>query len=134
MASDRKVYNIGGTLWVQRELTYGEDIALKGVLKVISDRFANGQATLGDLIDVAFDGETVAGLLRVVLKPYEPTPIHKAYNAIRAKIGRVDRGNIISIMPNSQLAVVLADFFMLNTRWIGSLPSMPNITGSNSKA
>lgn len=125
-------YNIRGTLWVQRELTYGEDLELKGVLRVISDRFAGGKATLSDMIDVVFDGETVATLLSVILKPYEPTIVHKAYNAFVARWRGVDRANIVNVMHNSQLAAVLADFFMLNTRWIGSLPDLQNISALNS--
>lgn len=129
---DCKVYSIHGTLWVQRELTYGEDLQLKGVLKVLSDRFAGGNPTLADVIDTVFDGETVAALVRVILKPYEPTPLHRVYNALRARVGRVDRTNIVNAMPNSQLAGVLADFFMLNTKWIGSLPDLQSISALTS--
>lgn len=134
MGCDKRVYSIRGTLWVQRELTYGEDLALKGVLKTVADRFASGQATLGDMVDLAFDGETIAALLRVVLKPYEPTPLHRWYSLMRARAAGVDMGNIISVMPNSQLAAVLADFFTINTRWIGSLPDLQKISALNSKA
>jgi len=125
-------YNIKGTLWVQRELEYGEDLELKAVLRVVSDKFASGNATLSDLIDTAFDGETLPALFAVILKPYEPTPAHRLYNAIVARWRGIDRTNIVRVMPNSQLAAVLADFFMLNTGWIGSLPDLQTISALTS--
>jgi hypothetical protein len=132
MASDKRVYRVRGTLWMQKELTYGEDLELKGVLKVLSERFSVSKVTLADVIDTVFDGETVATLIRVILKPYEPTPLHRLWNVIAARKSGVDVKNIVASMPNSQLAGVLADFFMLNTKWIGSLPDLQSISALTS--
>lgn len=117
---------------MQRELTYGEDLELRPVLKVIAEKFGAGSPSLGDVIDTIFDGNTLPVFIGIVLKPHEPTLLHKAYNAINAKLHRVDRGKIVQQMPNSQLAEVLADFFMLNTGWMKSLPTLQNLSALNS--
>lgn len=130
MASDRKRYKIAGTLWYQKELTYGEDLELRPVLKVVSEKFGSGSATMSELIDLAFEGEVLKQLIHVVLKPYEPTPYHKVRNWLNARARGIDRSEILLVMTNSQVAEVLADFFAVNTRWIVDLPIWQSLSSS----
>ncbi len=128
----RKIYRVHGTLWTQEELTWAEDQELRPILAKLSGKFAFDKVSLQDVIDTVFDGETVEAFMRIVLKPYAPTPFHRAYNAIVARAQRIDRDEIVKLMRNSQLAEVLADFFTLNTSWIGSWPMLRSILDSTS--
>jgi hypothetical protein len=116
--SKKHVYVIRKTLWYQDELTYAEDGRVKEVVKeVVGPGF--GLENFGESVDLLYEKGAIPGLFAVVLKPYEPTILHRLWNK-----AFMPAGGIVPVMKNSEVAQVLSDFFLFNTRWIGDLMSL----------
>jgi hypothetical protein len=123
-----KRYSVRHALWYQDELTYSEDLRLRGPIKEISGVLQGGDVSFGDLIEKTIDSGLFPEVLKVILKPYEPTILHRLWN--RYWRGRYGTDEVVSVMRNSEIAKVIADFFVLNTSWMGSLPNISNASSS----
>lgn len=118
----KKTYSIKHTLWYQEELTYEEDGRAKEVLKKLEAAFDGQEKHFGQILETLYDAGVVPDLFKVILKPYQPTPLHALWNRFWARWYHIDRNRIIGVMKNSEIAAVVADFFLFNTSWMGNSP------------
>jgi hypothetical protein len=132
----RRTYRIRGTLWKQEQLTYDE---FETIWKLTRGHFAgldfaDPKGGLADWIDRSIEKRILPRIAAVILKPHEPTPLHKLWNrwaARRSGIKPEDLGTVISASP--VLGEIVRDFFMLNVGWIDVwLNTQPNFR-SNGK-
>jgi hypothetical protein len=124
----RKKYSIKRMFFYQDELTYEEDGLAKESLKTFEAAFDSEQKQFGQIIEKIYNSGVVPDLFRIILKPYQPTFVHKLWNAFWARYYHLDRSQIVRTMKNSEIAAVIGDFFLLNTSWMGS--SGPSGNGS----
>lgn len=118
-----KRYSIKRTLWFISELTYEEDGRAKEILKNLESAFESDEKQIGQIIEKIYDSGVVPDLFAIILKPYQPTPVHTLWNAFWARYYHLDRSKIpqlVGVMRNSEIAAVVSDFFLLNTSWIGN--------------
>jgi hypothetical protein len=116
-----KRYWIKRTLWYQAELNYEEDGRAKECLKKLEEAFQDEEKSFGVIIEKIYDSGVVPDLFKVILKPYQPTLLHAMWNAFWSRRYRIDMTQIVKVMKNTEIAVVVSDFFLLNTSWIGGL-------------
>jgi len=116
----KKRYSIKRTRWYQDELTYEEDGQAKECLKKLEEAFQGDEKTFGIIIEKVYDSGVIPDLFKVILKPYQPTILHALCNAFWSRWYHLDRTQIVKVMKNSEIGVVVSDFFLLNTSWMGS--------------
>jgi hypothetical protein len=121
------LYRLQDVTWVQRELTLGEDGAVKSLLKPLDGIFT--EKSIGKFIDRLLDGGVIPALLGIILKRYEPNFLFRLAN------GKNSPGEmtpeVCSRLKNSEVAKVLTDFFILNTRWMPDLQILSNLLDSD---
>lgn len=128
----KKIYNIKRTFWQQEELEWNENSQIKPFLKELETAFAGEDKSFGTIVERIYDTDIVPEILKVILKPYQPNILWYAWNEFWAKRNKVDRTNVAASMKNSEIAQVLADFFLFNTKWIADLQTSPNGSGTSS--
>jgi hypothetical protein len=114
----RKIYVIHGSLWEQRPLEYGENELVKPVIKEAYKIWSEHQGNLGMLIDELHTRALLPKLFRVILRPHNPTPVHRLYNYLQRKRIGIPNYPVIHYMTNAQVARVTTDFFLFNLKWI----------------
>ncbi len=103
------------------ELTFEEDASVRKLLK--EKLGALGQMndpTVGGILDFTFESGVLLELFQIILKPYAPTILHRAWNAACIKLHRIDRNEIIKQMTNSEIARATVDFFHVNAKWMSA--------------
>lgn len=109
----RHGYVVKGSLWCQDELSYEEDGPAKELLKRSSVILKENDQDILSIIDQLYDANVIPDLLDLVLKPFNPTPLHRLWNLIcLARLGRPKK--IVSKMRNSEIGEVIRDFFTDN--------------------
>lgn len=100
------------------ELTYEQDGLLREILKGRLDEVnAIDKPSIIKVFDKLHETGLLKELFGVVLRPYNPTILHRAWNAFWSWKNTVP-GNPIDVMKNSEIAGVVGDFFVVNLNWI----------------
>lgn len=132
MASERMVYRIHGMYWQQQALNYGQLVELYKLLKGRFAGFAWTSPQLGAWLDKLIEDDLAPRAVAVVLTPYEPTPLHRAWNRWMAKRNGIntpqDLAKVITLSP--RFARVVRDFFFLNVAWLEGWLNMPLRSGT----
>ena len=132
----KRRYTIKGSVWTQRELTFGEDVVIRKFLKDKLDQLDKlTDPTVASILGFLLDSNALVDFFQLILVPYEPTPFHKLWNRLCMVLHGVDRKEIAWKMYNSEIAKVIDDFFFLNASWLAgylnfansSLLNMPEI-------
>lgn len=123
-----KTYNIKRTFWVQRELEWGENAAIKPFLQKFEEAFAGDDKRFSMIIERIYNTDIIPGLFKIILKPYQPNILWYAWNEFWARRNKVDRTNIVASMKNSEIAEVMMDFFLCNTKWIAALGNSVSVS------
>lgn len=142
----KKIYNIKHTLWYQGELTVPEDEQIADVHKYVMDALFDGKTKIGDVVEALYKKQNdesesrIQRVLRVVLKPYEPTILHRWWNKFWLKHYGIK--NIYEHIPKSIIVKIITDFFFFDLNWIphlvdsivSSVSSLQKITEANNLA
>jgi hypothetical protein len=127
-------------LFKQEELTYGEDAKVKKCITQLAE-ITSGNISLVDALGKIYDSGVAEELFGVILKLYEPTIFHRAWNFVWSKYYGIDLNHresgkkkkpAIAILKNSEVMAVLADFFVLNTNWMKGLENLKQASASRS--
>ncbi len=148
----KKIYRIKRTLWYQDELTAPEDEKIADIHRFVLDSLYSGQTKIGETIEGLYakqEGDALSRLQRIiniVLKPYEPTIIHRWWNKFWMKLAGMTSDTVYEHIPKSILVQIVADFFLFDLNWIpnlvnsilasvSSIPKMfPTESGSTGKS
>lgn len=118
-----KRYRFRGVRFRQLELTYEEDVKLREIIPAAWRSYVAGGQQANDLaaiVDRLFEQNVIREVIRIVLKPDEPTLVHRWLNRLRARRSGIDPDDPILRLHNSEIARVLADFFTINSSWISA--------------
>jgi hypothetical protein len=125
MAS-RAIYRIKGSYWRQDSLLYGEWLECVALLKGrMSQVREGGLAGVASLLDEMSRDGTLQKLLSIVVKPHEPTRLHRWRNGRALKKHGVTRENFVLHMEAGEVARAGIDFFRVNLNWISKSLTSP---------
>ena len=130
-----KLYIFHGIRYKQEELTFAQD----GIVRELLVRIAGStgpNATLGEWLDAVLREQIAESLFEIILKPHEPTLLHRWGNRCRLWRKGIAPGGrgILPHLHNSQVAEVLADFFDLNTSWMSGFSGIVNALAEKRQA
>jgi hypothetical protein len=127
-----KRYTFRHMLFKQEELTYEEDAKVKKCISQLAE-LTSGNNNLIDALCKVYDSNVAEELFDVILKPYNVTLFHKIWNLFWSEYYgiRLDHNSansekkpVITLLKNSEIMEVLADFFVLNTNWMKGLENL----------
>jgi hypothetical protein len=127
-------------LYKQEELTYAEDAAVKNCISKLAE-ITSGNISLVDALGKIYDAGVAEELFGIILKRHEPTIFHRGWNFAWAQYHGINLSPqlpgikskpVISILKNSEVMEVLADFFVLNTSWMKGLEHLNQASTSRS--
>ena len=125
-------YKVKGTRWKQLELLYGEDFAVRKLCAAYSDLPHTDEA-LPQFMERMFSDGTLPAFGALVLKPHEPTAIHRWWNQRACLREGITRENVVEFMDRAQIAEVIRDFFVLREQWIARFLDAPAMSALTSR-
>jgi len=114
------VYFFRGMLWMQSELTYGDDGTVKDLLKTYS-AFIASKPGVPALVDKLYNDAVIPKIFRIVLKP------SRVWSFLFRRGKEFDAETFCIGLKNSEVAKVLADFFTLNKSLISGLIGLSSL-------
>lgn len=105
-------------------LTYEQDEQLLGIYKLMAEANAEDEGKDPDLQQILnrfYQAKVVPQLFSIVLRPYQPTILHRIWNNYWRAKGKIDQANLQSGMTRVEWGGIVTDFFMVSG--IGILPS-----------
>jgi hypothetical protein len=127
MGSEKR-YKIAGFPFVQKVLTYPEfEEAVRMSGGFLDD--VKGLTGFGAVLDKLISSGVVRDLVKLVIKPYERTILHRLYYRAKRAITKKDLGSPIDLMNIDEVAEVVRDFFTINTSSLSSLMLIGNQSG-----
>jgi hypothetical protein len=121
-----KLYHIHRTLWHMPEIVHEQEAQLLEFYALLNECNA-GDKPLSEVLAAFYGKGVVPRLLGIVLKPWQPTPAHRLWNAFWAWKNKVDKTDLARGLTRSEWGEAVADFFVGSGT--GMLPSM--LTASN---
>lgn len=126
-AENIHVYVVKGSLWYQTDLNSRDDDRTNDIYLSLIDIFGRIDSIQTSLIlDEIKKDDKIKRLLAVVMKPYNPTPLHKLWNWRMMK--KVNKSAIWESMSYYEMTPMVIDFFLFKARWLQLLLNMPQVS------
>jgi len=123
-------YKIKGVNYFQDELTFLENEKVNLLFKNNGiDLSIINSTIVGELIDKMYEQGVLKDLFRIILKIDSTTLKKKIENKFYRRKNNLPE-NIIEVMTNSDIAVVMVDFFLYKIQWLASLMTSLEKSGS----
>jgi len=126
-----KVYRIQRMLFHMPEITYEED---GQVLRLIDDKLEGINRSVTGMLSALhsiYQSGVVPELFGIILKPYEPTPLHRWWNRFWFwRSGNKSIDQLTRKMPNSVWTEIAVDFFTVNAGFLERLLATVSSSGS----
>jgi hypothetical protein len=127
MVSEKR-YKIAGFPFVQKVLTYPEfEEAVRMSGRFLDD--VKGMSGFGAVLDKMISSGILPELVKLIIKPYERTVLHKIYFWLKRRITKKDLSDPIKLMNINDVAEVVRDFFTINTSSLSSLMLTGSLSG-----
>lgn len=123
---DIKVYRIQGVDWYQGQLLYPDWGKALELLSDFEDYFKGETQTFAEVAKKIYEAGLAPKLFALILNPYLPDWKARLKYRVLRLLGKVDRENLTRTLSLQAVFRVIADFFFINTEWIGNLMSSPN--------
>jgi hypothetical protein len=127
---DYTTYNVKGTTWIQRELTWEESERARALVgdfwKRVSDATQYGRF-IDDLMSRGVAGE----LVKIILRPEGGSLLKRARARVLMRKNGVDPNDPFRSMTKSEIARAMVDFFTYSVGWMNVLTGTDANSGSS---
>ncbi len=128
-----RIYTIAGTKWKLEPLVYPKWLEALELIMQFGELFSAETNSFESIAKDAYKAGYAPRLFKIALKPYTPTMWEWCKHWTLRIVRRVRRGYLVKTLDFEDISEIIRDFFFINTKWMSSLNSTADASGTSQK-